>query len=143
MRKLGFTGTRRTLKKLQLIALGVYFHHQYGDEHIELHHGDCVGGDETAHILVASCPWCRTHIHPPKAAVYRAFCDGDKVYEQKEYLERNHDIVRATDMLIATPKEFEEVLRSGTWATIRFARKVGKDVVIIYPDGTTKIERNQ
>ena len=29
-----------------------------------------------------------------------------------------------------------EILRSGTWATIRYARKKSKKVMLIFPDGT-------
>ena len=54
----------------------------------------------------------------------------------RPYLSRNKDIVRETDMLIATPAEAEEQRRSGTWSTIRFARKLGKPVFVIWPDGT-------
>jgi len=36
----------------------------------------------------------------------------------------------------------EEWRGSGTWATIRYARKVGKPVTIIYPDGEIQ-EENQ
>ena len=44
-----------------------------------------------------------------------------------------------TDMLVACPKGPEEV-RSGTWSTVRFARKRGKRIVIIMPDGTVTEE---
>ena len=40
-----------------------------------------------------------------------------------------------SDILIATPKEKEEQLRSGTWATIRYAKKTKKIVFLVYPDG--------
>jgi predicted Rossmann fold nucleotide-binding protein DprA/Smf involved in DNA uptake len=44
-------------------------------------------------------------------------------------LERNHLIVAACDVLNAAPLQDEEILRSGTWATIRYARKAGKTVI--------------
>jgi hypothetical protein len=53
-------------------------------------------------------------------------------------LERNTEIVKACDVLIATPKEQDEVLRSGTWATIRRARKYDKKLAVIFPDGMCK-----
>lgn len=37
----------------------------------------------------------------------------------------------------AAPKDFKEELRSGTWATIRYAVKQQKRVIIIFPDGST------
>jgi bifunctional non-homologous end joining protein LigD len=36
------------------------------------------------------------------------------------------------------PAEPEEQLRSGTWSTVRFAKKQGKPVFLILPDGTVK-----
>ena len=39
-------------------------------------------------------------------------------------------------MMIAAPSEAEEQRRSGTWSTVRFARKQGKPVFVISPDGT-------
>jgi hypothetical protein len=63
----------------------------------------------------------------------RAFCKGDTVYPEKEYIERNHNIVDNTDMLIAFPSTKTEILKSGTWATIRYARKKGKKIIIIDP----------
>jgi hypothetical protein len=48
------------------------------------------------------------------------------------YLARNDKLVELADRLIAFPKTSKEVLRSGTWATIRRARKKGIPVDI-YP----------
>ena len=53
----------------------------------------------------------------------------------KPPLDRNHDIVERCDLLIATPHTVEEQLRSGTWATIRYARKVHRPHYIIRPCG--------
>jgi hypothetical protein len=102
----------------------------------EFHHGDCIGADAQAHEAVlgfAREVW----IHPPSDDRKREFCIGaTHVLDPLPYLERNHEIVFHTDVLIATPKGFEEELRSGTWATMRFARKQGKTVFVVWPDGT-------
>ena len=105
----------------------------------EFHHGDCVGADSDAdHIVRLVSPRAKIHIHPPEKDFKRAhtFIEGDTMYPAKPYLDRNHDIVDAVDILFATPKTNGEVIRSGTWATIRYARKQGKKVVLIRPDGT-------
>ena len=57
------------------------------------------------------------------------------MYAEKRYLERNRDIVDACDILIACPRTLKEELRSGTWATVRYARKVGKPVAILWNNG--------
>lgn len=76
-------------------------------------------------------------VHPPKNNTMRSYCKGDVIKEEKEYIKRNHNIVDESDMLVAFPSTKSEILRSGTWATIRYARKQNKLVLIIFPDGST------
>lgn len=57
------------------------------------------------------------------------------VLEPKPYLVRNKDIVNASEGMLAAPRGPEE-LRSGTWSTIRYARKCRKKVLIMWPDGS-------
>lgn len=132
--KIGFTGTQRGMTEAQKECVRVLLA-AYGLES-EFHHGDCIGADAEAHQLA----WIRdikVVIHPPKNPNKRAFCQGAWIErEPKNYLSRNHDIVDAASVLIATPGEAEEQLRSGTWATIRYARKRGKRVMLVRPDGS-------
>lgn len=128
--KVGFTGTqsgmtgeqKKEVNRLMLLL-----------SPSEFHHGDCIGSDEEAHRIAyrLSRP---IYIHPPKISTKRAFTNGFISYPPKPYLERNHDIVDNVYILIACPKE-KEILRSGTWATIRYAilRKI--KTIIIYPNG--------
>jgi hypothetical protein len=53
----------------------------------------------------------------------------------KPYLSRNKDIVLETELLIATPGEEEEQIRSGTWSTVRYARSLKRMINIVLPDG--------
>jgi hypothetical protein len=46
-------------------------------------------------------------------------------------LVRNHHIVNAAEVLVAAPHVDAEELRSGTWATIRYARAKGIPVVML------------
>lgn len=127
--KIGFTGTQNGMTPEQQYGVGNLLR---GED--ELHHGDCVGADEQAHglALILEVPIVR---HPPSDDKKRAFCEGGKEVEPRPYLERNCDIVNATDMLIATPSG-PEILRSGTWATVRYAQKQQKPVFVVMPDGT-------
>jgi hypothetical protein len=97
-------------------------------------HGDCIEADAFAHDVVREFTAARIAIHPPLKGDKRAFREGDEAWMPKPYLSRNQDVVRASDMLLAMPHG-EEELRSGTWSTIRFARKLGRPVVIFWPDG--------
>jgi len=59
----------------------------------------------------------------------------------KRPLERNSDIVADSDLLLATPRFYEEELRSGTWATVRRARKANKPLIIVWPNGKVDWEK--
>lgn len=87
----------------------------------ELHHGDCAGGDQEAHVIGRELGlWIVGH--PPTANGLRAFCDFDEERQPLPFLARNHMIVRETIFLVAAPAGPAQ-LRSGTWATVRFCRK--------------------
>lgn len=132
---IGFTGTQEGMTANQLLDLAERLNAMLEDEtdEIEAHHGDCIGADEQFHrLLELMFPYIKIIIHPPDNPKKRAFCVGDLTLPMKPYLDRNHDIVDSSDYLIATPKENEEVLRSGTWATIRYASKKDVTTFIIY-----------
>ena len=64
-------------------------------------------------------------------------------YPEDEYLKRNRAIVKRSDILIATPGQREEILHSGTWSTVRYARKKGIPIWKIYPNGIVETENKQ
>lgn len=139
--KIGFTGTRDGMKQPQMDAF--YERVCFMDDNIEsFHHGDCVGADDDAarviHELNCSDN-CSIKIvcHPPIDESHRAFNEfHDEIRPAKTHFARNRDIVDETDMLVATPREMERQDRGGTWYTVDYARKKGKRVVLILPDGT-------
>lgn len=131
MTVLGFTGTREGMTTAQYRQFGVLIATSPPEM---FRHGDCVGSDAQAHGLVRTTR-AVIHVHPPTSPAKRAFCDGDVIWLPRPYIDRNHDIAERCDHLIATPKGPEE-LRSGTWATIRYARRIGRPVTIIWPDGS-------
>ena len=138
MSVVGFTGTQRGVTPAQFRrlceALGAW-------PRGEFHHGDCVGADASAHDIACALGY-RVVIHPPTNDSKRAYCAGAAVVlPPRGYLLRNGDIVDASEVMVATPGELSEQLRSGTWATIRRARRAERPMIIIYPDGTTMRER--
>jgi hypothetical protein len=139
--KIGFTGTQSGMTSAQKLMFDAIMFTANEHNAMEFHHGDCVGSDKEAHeavLLLSKHLKCtvKTIIHPPTIKTKRAFCHSDESREPLPYLDRNQKIVDATDVLIATPAEKKEKLRSGTWATVRRARKQGKPIFIINPDGT-------
>lgn len=129
MKRVGFTGTSKGMSAQQKLQLRLVLSSWASTDRVELHHGDCVGADAEAN-LVGQELGCRVVVHPPADAKKRAWCDGDEVWVPRAYLVRNHDIVDATEVLVAAPLGPER-LRSGTWATVRYARKEGKEVILL------------
>ncbi len=52
-------------------------------------------------------------------------------WQQRESLDRNLRLVAECDVLVAAPLTDAEVRRSGTWATVRYARRRGVPVVML------------
>lgn len=99
------------------------------------HHGDCIGADAQAHS--AAVRVCEIHIHPCTITAKRAWCAGAHLMSiPLSPLDRNKMMVDDCEALIATPRLMVEELRSGTWSTIRYARKCRKPVHIVWPDGS-------
>lgn len=131
--RLGFTGTQNGMTRIQAIAVFDEIDALWPDE---VDHGLCVGADAEFHELVRGLsPTVQIVGHPPVNGSKMARCDCDRMWAPKPYLFRNHDIVDASDRLLAAPKGAEEQ-RSGTWSTVRYARKRGKPITIVWPDGS-------
>lgn len=137
-----FTGTRNGLTPAQERTLavlltnlkpGIFFH------------GGCRGADLHAEVVCLRCDHVMT---------IRCFPGDDKqlqnalkrktnvdkhhnlqysIWSPQPYLVRNRDMVDQADLLIAAPSSLVEERSSGTWSTVRYARKVGKPVVVLDP----------
>lgn len=102
-------------------------------------HGDCVGVDAEFAELMRDWYGARIIGHPPDKDGNRAFFPSDDEFEPQPYLIRDADVVRLCHHLFALPRGEKEVRRgSGTWATIRIARRVKRNHTIIFPDGKHK-----
>lgn len=141
-RHVGFTGTQRGMTAAQYAAVGELLLARFPHaavttpvRSVTFHHGDCTGADEQAHVIARICGYFIV-VHPPTDPKKRAWCTGDFAMTPAPYLERNAAIVRSTLELIATPGETAEQVRSGTWATIRQARRLRRPTTIVWPDGT-------
>jgi|ERR1044072_1806368 hypothetical protein len=136
----GFTGTRFGMNYFQYGAVSALL----GLPDItEFRHGCCQGSDEQAH-KIADYYDIPIIGHPPDKTDFtsKQYLNYKALRTPKPYLERNHDIVDASDTMIATPKENEEVLRSGTWATIRYAKKTNTFLYLVLPIGRVEVYAN-
>lgn len=132
----GFTGTREGLTPKA--AKGLLDLLMLLDPR-QVQHGDCVGADEKFHYMCMGMG-IQVAIRPPIDQAHRAWCGPVSspnilMFSARPFLTRNHDIVDHTDYLIACPSTMKEVLRSGTWATIRYAGKNNRMVYLVYPNG--------
>lgn len=119
----GFTGTRKGMSEAQsaqlryLLALFKHADHAIGRRPV-LHHGGCAGADMEASELALGAGY-EEREHMPYAQ------------EAKYLLARDREIVKACDVLVAAPHTDAEQVRSGTWYTVRQARRAGKPVVML------------
>jgi len=101
---------------------------------VELHHGDCLGGDDDAD-QVAAALGVRRVSHPPTNPVLRAYCRAEVELPPEPYHDRNRAIVRASCPLIGVPREAAEQKHGGTWGTIAYARQCRRPVIVVNPCG--------
>ena len=126
---LGFTGTRDGMSLKQFSAITTLLQETTPSE---VHHGGCKGADAGFHAVARKLGiWII--LHPPVITKYQVILTANEVRAVKPYLVRNHNIVDEVEGLVACPAQRQEVLRSGTWATIRYARKKGIPINIIFP----------
>lgn len=138
-RIIGFSGTSGIVTRRQMNGLEEHV----GSERMhEFHHGLCEGADTYAHWTVRSIwPECFIVGHMPLSRSKMIHSPCDLYMPPKKYLDRNRDIALVATELIALPGTEEEILRSGTWATVRYARKRKIPIYLILPSGEVVIEK--
>lgn len=149
---LGFTGTRKGMTPEQLATLNLEMDNPGLDiddnSPPKLIHGGAEGADETMDSLCCFRTQEPIEVYPCTWERYQYWVNKDKfstiinriVHQVKPPLVRNKIIVERAALMIATPYTMEEELRSGTWATLRYARKLNKPITIIFPDGSIQRE---
>ena len=68
----------------------------------------------------------------------RAYCKANVIRPPIDALGRNLTIA-TRDVLIAMPPTYNEILRSGTWHTVRAAWKNLRPIYLIKPDGRLRV----
>lgn len=143
----GFTGSQygmslKTKNKLAIVVGCLAQEDQFRSDVTSFRHGDCKGSDVVASGIADYYNYL-VHGYPCFIEHKRAFSPYNKIiHAPKHPLERNVDIVDLSAIMIATPHTMNEIIRSGTWATIRYARKRERELCIIFPDGTVEWENS-
>jgi len=139
----GFTGPSSGMTAAQAVRVTQALTSLRGVGASTANHGMCIGADEVFHGLARYLGF-RLVGWPGvtnTGTVYRrAAVTCDEVMPVKFFLDRNRDIVHASSVLLTTPDGARERVRSGTWATIRYARRCKLPLVLIDPAGRTRVE---
>ena len=143
-RVLGFTGTQRGLSPQQIFFVQMFvreFTRQCDllREAALGRHGCCVGADEQFHRMgtFGNVPMITHPGHIPEKT--STSCSGVFHHLPRNTLERNQLVVSRSWALLVCPSTDVEQVRSGTWATIRYARRVRKPHVQVNLDGTSLV----
>lgn len=129
----GFTGTRHGMTTAQTRAVRALLTDLQAHHGADVfHHGDCIGADDQA-ATVAHDLGFWVVAHPPTNRRVRAYGYYDELRCPAPYLARNRAIVDACHRMIACPATAMEEQRSGTWSTIRYARRRGVRMAVLSP----------
>lgn len=144
---IGFTGSRYGMTDQQKKDFRTTFlRMQQMFDWIQFHHGDCIGADEEAHLIVSQLfidyKGGAIHIHPPTNEKNRAYCKSEHkkievvIHPPLPFNQRNIEIVKASEIVIATPdaRRFKS-MTGGTWNTIRYAHDLKTDLLMLLPAG--------
>lgn len=129
----GFTGSRHGMttdqdRTVRALLEDLQEHHRAE----VFHHGDCTGADDQAATLAHELGYWVV-AHPPTNRRVRAYGYYDELVRPAPYLARNREIVDACHRVIACPASTVEQQRSGTWATVRYARTRGVRLAVLGP----------
>lgn len=134
MSLVAITGTRKgiTLKQRATFELWLGFG-KVGT----LCHGAAIGADEEIAIRCKEFG-CKLLAFPCNIASQqskKAIEISDEVFDEEPPLTRNRNMVDYALSVMAFPATMAEEMRSGTWATIRYANKKGINVQMFWPNG--------
>jgi len=144
MIQIGFTGTRKGCNDLQLQAIKLLLV-ALGPLDITAHHGGCIGADLQFHHALLNAGVGTINVYPSSSKEYAAKLPeapggiGVVLHPEKPPLERNRDIILASDLIVAAPFELDEQQRGGTWSTWRLANAKGKSTILVPPNAKCRV----
>lgn len=90
-------------------------------------HGDCIGVDiEAANIARKLGYYIIKHPGPIGMKT-----EADETMVPLPFLDRNKVIVRMSGIMLIVPYSNKEIMRSGTWATYRYAKKINVPIRMV------------
>lgn len=139
MWNMAFTGTQNGMTSFQLDGISSLMFSVIKKHKLIVRHGLCIGADTQFHNIVKSHNGYVIG-HPCTIEAKQSLLECDEMMPVKLPLDRNKDMVSESNWVLAAPATQREMVRSGTWATIREARRLKKPLTIIFPDGLIQSE---
>ena len=142
---LGFTGTRAGMTDEQKARVS---QHVLPWAALKLFaiHGDCLGADADFDSICVELGLARG-IYPSNMPHMRAHCEARtppalELASPAPPLQRNGWIAMACLRLIATPQHMQDapLHKGGTWNCVRQAQGLGRQVMVIWPDGSETLQ---
>lgn len=134
--KVGVSGTQKGITLYQNVRVMEFLEEW---DWTELHHGNCVGADEEI-AMIAMCVRMPNEENKEEIVAHPTI---HKQQSKRHYFDRsmpnfpplvrNHNIVDVTQRMIICPGGIH-TLRSGTWATFRYAVRKHKIIHLIPPE---------
>lgn len=137
----GVTGTRRGMTTDQYNFAFNFMNSQPGSNNVG--HGCCIGVDEQFATISHLVGNFKIVAYPPIVDTFfshTAFDISHIKMARADYMERNLAIVMDSKVLLAFPEQKQEIVRSGTWSTIRMARRLKHKMIIVFPNGSISKE---
>jgi len=135
--RIGFVGSNKKVTKEQINELSRWLEHSKS-----LMHGGRKG-DRRCHKLAHKRSLMREAfrviVRPELESTVDYFDDAEKIYRSKEKFHRFRQIAIDSDLIVIAP-DTEWETKGGTWYTKNYAKELRKAVLIIFPDGTTRME---
>lgn len=130
----GFTGSRHKNMPRRQAYTVIEILFELGGNDAWFHHGRNKMRDDQA-ARIAKVLGYQLAGHTPTDISKMGSVINDLNYPAMKYLDRNHRLVQDVDLLIAAPLGSYEILRSGTWATVRYAVKQRRLGFVVWPNG--------
>jgi len=138
--RVAFTGTQFGMTLYQQLSLAQLMRSL--ERPWQCNHGGAAGADTEAHEIAYNAGCRDLHVWLPLGKTWPPMPSTTIHHTGLSALGRNHLTIYGADLLIATPRQAREIRRSGTWATVRYARKAGIETRVLVPqpadeEGTT------
>jgi hypothetical protein len=131
---LGISGSRNGCSLVQFEAIRSILSQK---AYHTLNTGCCLGVDELVSVQAYFAHTMRIIAFPPRTETFisRITLDlADDTHDPDEYLARNRNIVRNSELMLFVPKSFHDD-NSGTWYTMKYATHLTKKMKIFWPTG--------